>query len=140
MRVTMRGYSRDHGATILAEESLSDLQPEEAASNCPRNGAVLQPIRTNGSITEFKYRRRVPVNMNGEYAFEVTLTALDAAKLCWLAFRGEGLAAFIKLFGVFERRDSELEELAAEGRRLAEQRRERRRLAEQQAERAFRRV
>jgi hypothetical protein len=130
MRVTMRGYSRDHGSFELADEQLGQMVAEVGRTGCPQNGtAVLEQVLENGGVTEFKFRRRVHASLNGYYALEVSLTPADAAKLCWLGFRNSALSVLTRLFGVFEQEEIEREKvMLAEGQRLREERLKRRRL------------
>jgi hypothetical protein len=118
MRVTLRGYARDHGAIILVEEELDQQIAYEGATNCPVKGSVLEQVSENGCVAHFKFRQRVPLNMNGNYVLEISLATTEIAKLCWLAFRSRALSALLRLFGTYEREEIEIEEQIAQAQKL----------------------
>ncbi len=116
MRVTLRGYARDHGAIVLVEEELDRMYAEQVRTDCPQKGSVLEQVSENGCVAHFKFRQRVPLNMNGNYALEISLATTEIAKLCWLAFRNRALSALLRLFGTYEREEIEIEEQIAQAR------------------------
>jgi hypothetical protein len=115
MQVTFRGFSRNHGTFVLADEDLGEMWAD-TITGCPENEALLERVTEDGVVTQLKYRRRVRANLNGNYVLEVSLTSRDAARLCWFAFRNSVWSRLLRVFAIFEREVIEIEERIAKTR------------------------
>ena len=110
MRVTMRGYFRDHGTWILAEDELTETWPVKKYQGCPKEGLSLEYTEDNNIVSSLNFKKHVRANMNGDYILEVTLSATDVVFLCWFAFRKRALSVLLRLFGEHEKFEKDAEE------------------------------
>jgi len=90
MRVSARGYFRDHGSMSLIEVDLSklDVYPREF---CPENQATIWNRTSELEDSSVSIITRVNVIMQGNYRFEIRLTLSDILSLFWIAFKDKAL-------------------------------------------------
>ena len=61
-------------------------------------------------VTGINFKKRVPVNMNGNYILEIALSPADVVFLCWFAFRERALSALLRIFGEHEAFEKKVED------------------------------
>lgn len=114
MRVTVRGWARDHGRTVLFEGTLAELQVKKAVSVFPPDEITYQSIPSTFNPSRkvaMSISSKVQVNLSGNYLLEVRLTTSDILSLFWSVF---GTRTFEHIFNAFRQFRQAQEESAEE--------------------------
>ena len=113
MRVTARGWSRDHGPKTLLSTGLAYMEVDEGVETFSRGETYFQVQRDARQLT--RGRRRVDytvrvsahaeLNLNGSYLVQFEMDRTEVARLFYLTNGDRGLAGIAKLFSEFRDQD-----------------------------------
>lgn len=91
MRLTVAGWSRNHGATEVFDVSLSTVKTDERGSTFGKDKPILMVERSDltGSVLSVTLNCFADLRLGGEYQVRTTLTRQEVSKLFYLMNKTE---------------------------------------------------
>jgi hypothetical protein len=128
MRITVRGWGRDHGEKELIDAYVGDMSVMEEGGKCHWGSTYLQ-ITNYGVQSKARMSAGTTLNLGGSYLLHVELSDMEIAQLFYQtrgplsrqgiarqfyqAFRDQGLDYIVRLFASFQKEEAEQEAAAA---------------------------
>jgi len=123
MRITARGWSRDHGEKEIIDADIVNAPVKDVLRYTPGETYLEVPRPTELYRGQVRTRpprvvisRGVKLSLGGEYLVQVHLSRNEIARLFYETNRDRKLETLVELFSSFESREREEEEEAASSR------------------------